>query len=496
MKLTRVSILQCLAAGIIFLLPSGIIAQNVKIDTSAYLPLFYDGALDYNLMVAAQKGYDKEVERLISMGADVNAETSEGATPLIFAVANDRLNAVKVLLNYDADPNKVTAYGQTPLLVAIKTENLMIYQGLQLENIGIVHKYLEIAEALIRAGADVNFQDKSGVTPINYSSIYGLYSFVDLLVYYGADINMKANDGTSPLMSAVWSGYPDIEDLLIRNGANIEARDNMGFTPFLIAGQNGDTLSLGLLIKNGVDIYEKNLYGWNAICLAIKSDQKDATVFLLNRGDKWSDSGSVSINPYSIAIKYGRKDMIELLDKSKLRQGYKFRFDQVAVSASSRLCFHDIYTGFAFHFKEPLTSIGFMAGADTKLWYTRVLYKESDVLSYQYKDKSSVVYAGMFKEFPLTNNILRGNRSFYTSLSLGYSFGNKFKGTDIAPAGKFKIIPELGLKWSRNNYILYTGLELIRSGFNKVGPLWARIGFAYNFYFDNSRAPGKIIRWY
>ncbi len=496
MKLTKVTILIFFTAGIIFFFPLRMTAQNVKIDTSGYLPLFYEGALDYNLMVAAQRGYEKEIERLIYMGADVNSESSEGATPLIFAVANDRLNAVKVLLNYDADPNKVTADGQTPLLIAIKTENQKVYQGLQLENIGINHHYLEIAEALIRAGADIDFQDKSGVTPINYSSIYGLISFVDLLIYYGADINKKANDGSSPLMSAAWSGYPDIEDLLIRNGANIEARDNLGFTPFLIAGQNGDTLSLGLLIKNGVDIYEKNLYGWNALCLSIKSDQKDATLYLLNKGDKWTDSGSDLINPYSIAVKYGRKDIIEILDKSNLRQGFNFRFDQIAVSASSRLCFHDLYTGFAFNFKEPLTNIGFMAGADTKLWYTRVLSKESDDLYYQYRDKSSVVYAGVFKEFPLTNNILRGNKSFYTTLSFGYSFGNKFKGTDIAPAEKFKIIPGLGFKWTRNNYFLFTGLEYSRSGFNKIGPLWARIGFAYNFYFDNSRAPGKIIRWY
>ena len=33
-------------------------------------------------MVAASKGYDQEIERLISKGADINAETEEGATPL------------------------------------------------------------------------------------------------------------------------------------------------------------------------------------------------------------------------------------------------------------------------------------------------------------------------------------------------------------------------------------------------------------------------------
>jgi ankyrin repeat protein len=67
-------------------------------DTTSYIPSFYSGALDYNLMIAASKGYSLEIERLIKNGADVNAKSDKGATPLIFAVANNQSRTVNLLL--------------------------------------------------------------------------------------------------------------------------------------------------------------------------------------------------------------------------------------------------------------------------------------------------------------------------------------------------------------------------------------------------------------
>ena len=487
-----------LAAAVILFLPAWSTAQVADIDTSEYLPLFVNGALDYNLKVAASLGYDTEVERLIFMAADIESETGEGATPLIYAVYNDRLKAVNMLLKYNADPNKLTTDRQTPLLVALKT----LYSRINSTNAyrSTVSEqdfhYIDIAEALIRAGADIDYQDRTGATALNYASVYGLFYLTDLLLYYKADVDKKANDGTTPLMAAIWAGYADIADMLIQNGANLEARDNAGFTPFLTAAQNGDTLILSLLIKNGVDIYEKNIYGWNALNLAIKSDQTTAVRFLLSKGDKWNDAEISKVNPYSVAAKYGRKKIIKFLEESALHTGQKKRIDQMAVSLSSKFTINDFYTGFNFMLKEPFTNIGFGAGFDTKPWYTRVLYEISENNFIQYRDKSSIVYASLFKDLPLTKNIFKSNWSLFTSLSLGYSFGNKYRGTNVFPENKFKVIPELGFKWMKKNFIILTGFDYMKTDYNKIGPFWVRMGCAFNFYFDSARAPGKIIRWY
>jgi ankyrin repeat protein len=154
-----------LISGLVILFSFRLTGQEIAIDTSGYLPLFYDNALDYNLMIAASVGFSTEVERLIHKGADIEAETSEGATPLVIAVSANRLNAVKTLLNYNADPNKITAAMESPLLISVKNNNV------------------DISEALIRDGADIDFQDKHGVTPLNYASLYGYFYIVDLLIY-------------------------------------------------------------------------------------------------------------------------------------------------------------------------------------------------------------------------------------------------------------------------------------------------------------------------
>lgn len=453
-------------------------AQVSVPDTSGYLPLIFKGALEYNLTIAAASGYNSEIERLIKAGAEVNAINTQGATPLFFAIINKKPEAVKTLIDYGANVNELSLYNENPLLLAI--------------NVRDPH----ITEILIRNGADVNFRNHAGVTPLHVTAAYGLPDLTDLLLYYDADIDTRDNDGTTPLMAAIWTGYPDVAELLIVNGANMESRDNEGFTPFLIAAQNGDTLIMNMLALRGVDIYVRNMYNWDALALAIQSNHIHAAEYLIRTGDKWHEEARESVNPYNIAAKYGRTEILELLEREKVPGQYKPRFDQMALSLSSRFNGRDYYSGLSLSFKEPLSSTGLITGIDTKLWYTKVLVKETDDLFYQYSDKSNLVYAGLFRDFRLTDNVFRGNIYFHVSLAAGYSFGNKLKGTEITPENKFRLIPSASFKWEKRMFQVFGGMEYTGSPFYKTGPLWIRMGCSANLYFDPDRAPGKIIKWY
>ena len=497
MAVRKVSVSIILIFALFFLLSGRILAQVTVIDTSSYLPLSYDNALEFNLMIAAVAGYDKEVERMILKGADVNAATvDEGITPLIFAISNNRLETVKTLLSYNADPNKATLKNETPLLVAVKSQNSQISKALKDAGTNVEYQNLEISETLIRYGADINYQDERGVTALNYASIYGYFYLVDILLYYGADIDKKANDGTTPLMAAIWAGHADIADLLIKNGANMESRDDEGFTPFLIAAQNGDTLLLDLLMKKGVDIYEKNIYNSDALSLSIEFGYNDSFKMLFKDVSKWNDSARKPINYYNYAVKNKREEMADLLGRNSYTGKYKMRFDQVALSLSTKFTFKDYYTGFNFDFKEPLSGFGLRAGFDTKLSYTKVLIKSSSHLYYQFMDKSSLVYTGIFKDFHLTNNPVKSNFVFSTSLSAAYFFGNRFKGSETGPKSKYKIIPEISIKWIRRNFMIFSGLEYMKSDFCRIGPIWGRAGFSYSFHLDFVKSPAKTIKWF
>jgi ankyrin repeat protein len=452
--------------------------QYSAFDTSSYVPTFYKGALDYNLMIAASKGYVTEVNRLILKGADIFAETDQGVTPLIFAVSNNKSKVTKVLLDYGSDPNKMTLKGETPLIIAVKNGNS------------------EIVEALIRKGAVVDTTDKYDATALHYASVYGNLELVDMLLYYDAPVNKKTTEGSTPLLGAVWAGFADITDLLLQNGADKEASDNEGFTPFLMAAMNGDTLIMQLLIKKGANIYAINSSKHNALDLAIIADKTEAAKYLLRIGNRWKTQGVNAISPYSVASKYRRKEMLSVLEEYKIPGKIHYEIDQVDIMVSSRFFIHDVYTGISFSFKEPFLNAGFILGFDTKLWYTRVLTKQSEDLFYQYMHKGSLLYGGIFKDFALTDYPFRGNFSLSTSLSAGYSFGNELKGTLRVPGNKFKVIPAVALKWSKKDLTFSLGADYLKTEFYHIGPLWLRLGASYNLYFDNVRTKSKSLKWY
>ena len=448
------------------------------IDTSGYMPYPDEIALSYNLIIASSSGYVSEIERLIRLGADVNTETLEGVTPLIFAVINNKPEAVKTLLNYNPVLDKVTSSYETPLIIAVKNNNP------------------EICEILIRAGADVDLPDRNGATPLHYSSINGYFEITDLLIYYNAVIDQKSDDGITPLLAAIMAGYPNIADLLIQNGANMEARSSKGYTPFIMASVNSDTLIMDLLFRHGVDIYAANNEHYDALDIAISSNQPEAAKYLLRIGNKWTNSSSHAVDPYLVATKYRRKDMVSLLRKNNVPGQVVYGIDQASFSLSSRFTLKDYYTGISLSFMEPYLNGGIIAGCDLKFWHTRVLMKDSEHQYYQYLDKGYLVYAGIFKDYRLYENPFKSNLVFTTTILAGYSFGHALKGTLMAPATEFMIIPDIALKWNRKNFSISLGMEYIRSQFYHIGPVWLRAGFAYTLFFDKVRTQVAPIKWY
>lgn len=452
--------------------------QEVTIlDTIDYIPMYIEGALEYNLMIASSRGLQSEIVRLLSKGADIDAETYEGATPLIFAVANNQPGAVKTLLEWHPETDKKTSGHETPLLIAVKNMNT------------------QIAEALIRGGADIDLSDNHGAAPMHYAALNGDLLMTDLLLYYGADCNLKTYDGTTPLMAAIINGHADVADLLFQHGANLEARDNEGFTPFLIAAQNGDTTIMNILLREGVDLYEKNIAGYNAMSLAIQSNHIPAVKLLLEKGNLWNNDEKRGVNPYTIASAFGRKEITSLLENSNISGRQGFRIDIVSLSASVRANNRDQLAGMALAFREPLLNAGFMAGFDTKPFRTRLLKQTGENAYFQYLDKSSVAYAGLFKEFLLREKPSGFRFSAAASLSAAYNFGPEFSGTNERPQNKVRIMPSAGIRFEKSNLGFSADLAYLKTEFIKTGPLWGRLGIIWNYRLSRVRKNEKIIKW-
>ena len=76
------------------------------------------GVNNIALRVAANNGSLDEVERLLGEGADINASSDNGMTPLILAAWNGHTNVVALLLREGANVAAKTKEGSTALAMA------------------------------------------------------------------------------------------------------------------------------------------------------------------------------------------------------------------------------------------------------------------------------------------------------------------------------------------------------------------------------------------
>ena len=85
-------------------------------------------------------------------------------------------------------------------------------------------------------GVDLNTQDpQSGLTPLSWTVFVGEVEIAEQLIKAGADVNGKNRDGSTPLHEAAFMGRDRVARILIQNGADVEARDDNGQTPLNLA---------------------------------------------------------------------------------------------------------------------------------------------------------------------------------------------------------------------------------------------------------------------
>ena len=98
---------------------------------------------------------------------------------------------------------------------------------------------LNVARALIEAGADVNAKEDDGWTPLHHCAQKGHLEVVRVLIEKGADVNAKEDDGRTPLHLSASKGHPEVARALIEKGADVNAKNDDGETPLHTCALNG-----------------------------------------------------------------------------------------------------------------------------------------------------------------------------------------------------------------------------------------------------------------
>ena len=213
----------------------------------------------------------EQIKFLIEKGADINAQTNQGASPIHTAARHRHPDLVKLLVSLGADVNAVDGKGMTPLRYAamrdsVPTVKALLESGADTEKpsaegyrvlaLAIAQSRYEAAKALMEAGAEVNFgTGPDALTPLMIAAsqskpaegarfLPGSTRPIDIargLLERGADVNAQSKSGTTALMIAATHNNPPMIGLLIESDADADAENNRGETAAGVAELNGNT---------------------------------------------------------------------------------------------------------------------------------------------------------------------------------------------------------------------------------------------------------------
>ncbi|XP_078079030.1 fibronectin type 3 and ankyrin repeat domains protein 1 [Mustelus asterias] len=156
------------------------------------------------LMVAAQKGYQRMVEILITFGADVNKKNGSGKDSLMLACFAGHLDVVKCLRRFGATWESRDNGGSSALHWAADGE------------------HLSVIEWMIKDGCKVDITDGHSLwTPLmRVAALNGNTEVASILIKAGANVNLQDRMGKTPLMIAVLNSHDTLVHLLLKNGAD------------------------------------------------------------------------------------------------------------------------------------------------------------------------------------------------------------------------------------------------------------------------------------
>eukprot|EP01060_Flectonema_neradi_P024563 TRINITY_DN33506_c0_g1_i1.p1 TRINITY_DN33506_c0_g1~~TRINITY_DN33506_c0_g1_i1.p1 ORF type:complete len:356 (+),score=48.57 TRINITY_DN33506_c0_g1_i1:65-1069(+) len=200
---------------------------------------------------------------------------------------------ITLLLEYGADIDAVTDKGVTPLLHSL------------------TQMYYNVSKMLIRLGADVNKGDINGLTPLHLS--YDL-PVAEMLLAAGADVNAANSLLETPLNYRIsWPGSEQFQaiKLFISNGASVNHVNSHGHTLIHLAVKYNPSLPLvSHLLNNHADPCVQNRAGDTALHIYLyrENPSKSVVSALLDKGNSSSinfinDRGSTPLHQFLDALR-------------------------------------------------------------------------------------------------------------------------------------------------------------------------------------------------
>uniref|UniRef100_A0A673MRP2 E3 ubiquitin-protein ligase HACE1 n=1 Tax=Sinocyclocheilus rhinocerous TaxID=307959 RepID=A0A673MRP2_9TELE len=146
---------------------------------------------------------------------------------------------------------------------------------------------VECLVLLLKRGANPNYQDISGCTPLHLAARNGQKKCMGRLLEYNADVNICNNEGLTAIHWLAVNGRTELLHDLVQHVSNVDVEDAMGQTALHVACQNGHKTTVQCLLDSGADINRPNVSGATPLYFACSHGQRDTAQILLLRGAKY-----------------------------------------------------------------------------------------------------------------------------------------------------------------------------------------------------------------
>ncbi|KAL6108647.1 hace1 [Pungitius sinensis] len=165
---------------------------------------------------------------------------------------------------------------------------------------------------LLKRGANPNYQDISGCTPLHLAARNGQKKCMGKLLEYNADVNICNNEGLTAIHWLAVNGRTELLHDLVQHVSNVDVEDAMGQTALHVACQNGHKTTVLCLLDSGADINRPNVSGATPLYFACSHGQRDTAQILLSRGAKYL-SDKNGITPLDLCVQGGYGETCEIL---------------------------------------------------------------------------------------------------------------------------------------------------------------------------------------
>jgi ankyrin repeat protein len=258
-----------------------------------------DTAIEY-----IKSGNTEALEKMAEEGSeDVKflnrLHTKSGKSPLCVAAEEGRIASMTILLKAKADVNLVDKSGMTAFL----------YAGTSGE--------LEILEMLQEAEADVHARTTARhENALFLAAASNHLKCVELLIVYGLTFDDKNKQEETALSTALKFEYFPICTYLVERGADINVRGANGSTPLMRAAFAGRIQTAEFIVKNGGEVNLTNCNGETALSIACRHDRADIVNLLLRSGAEVDLPDQSGRTPLMFCCMVGKNAMIGLLVES------------------------------------------------------------------------------------------------------------------------------------------------------------------------------------